>query len=121
MPTFSDAPHPRLYPCFQTSIIPLVTPNGLRTRVRRRFKRAMVGAASRWWARLFLQFWPDIAGMVSRDLVHPVFGALLLLSMRFMPSGVAGMVSAWRWPGRQRVRAFDNPDVRAQGDPPGAG
>jgi branched-chain amino acid transport system permease protein len=82
------------------------------------------GMTSVWGALaggLFLQFWPDIAGMVSRDLVHPVFGALLLLSMRFMPSGVAGMVSAWRWPGRQRVRAFDNPDVRAQGDPPGAG
>jgi branched-chain amino acid transport system permease protein len=46
---------------------------------------------------LFLQFWPDIAGMVSRDLVYPVFGALLMLSMRFMPNGVAGAVSVWRW------------------------
>ena len=57
------------------------------------------GMASVWGAvvgGLFLQFWPDIAGMVSRDLVHPVFGALLVLSMRFMPHGVAGMVSAWR-------------------------
>ena len=47
--------------------------------------------------RLLLQFWPDIAGMISRDLVHPVFGALLLLSMRFMPNGVAGVPSVWRW------------------------
>jgi branched-chain amino acid transport system permease protein len=57
------------------------------------------GMASVWGAvvgGLFLQFWPDIAGMVSRDLVDPVFGALLVLSMRFMPHGVAGMVSAWR-------------------------
>jgi hypothetical protein len=30
-------------------------------------------------------------------LVHPVFGALLVLSMRFMPNGVAGAVSMWRW------------------------
>ena len=44
---------------------------------------------------LFLQFWPDVASMVSRDLVQPVFGALLLLSMRWMPDGVAGIVSAW--------------------------
>jgi branched-chain amino acid transport system permease protein len=51
------------------------------------------GMTSVWGAvagGLFLQFWPDIAGMVSRDLVHPVFGALLVLSMRFMPNGVAG-------------------------------
>ena len=34
---------------------------------------------------LFLQFWPDIASMVSRDLVLTVFGALLVVSMRFMP------------------------------------
>jgi hypothetical protein len=34
--------------------------------------------------------------MVSRDLVHPVFGALLVLSMWLMPNGVAGMVSSWR-------------------------
>jgi branched-chain amino acid transport system permease protein len=57
------------------------------------------GMASVWGAvagGLFLQFWPDIAGLVSRDLVHPVFGALLVLSMRFMPNGVAGMVSASR-------------------------
>ena len=46
---------------------------------------------------LFLQFWPDIAGIVSRNLVHPVFGGLLVLSMRFMPNGVAGAVSVWRW------------------------
>jgi ABC-type branched-subunit amino acid transport system permease subunit len=45
---------------------------------------------------LFLQFWPDIAGTVSRDLVYPVFGALLVLSMWLMPNGVAGMVSSWR-------------------------
>jgi branched-chain amino acid transport system permease protein len=58
------------------------------------------GMASVWGAvagGLFLQFWPDIAGLVSRDLVHPVFGALLVLSMRLMPNGVAGLVSAWRW------------------------
>ena len=57
------------------------------------------GMTSVWGAvvgGLFLQFWPDIAGMVSRDLVHPVFGALLVLSMRFMPGGVAGMVAARR-------------------------
>jgi ABC-type branched-subunit amino acid transport system permease subunit len=34
--------------------------------------------------------------MVSRDLVLTVFGALLVLSMRFMPGGVAEMVAAWR-------------------------
>jgi branched-chain amino acid transport system permease protein len=58
------------------------------------------GMASVWGAvagGLFLQFWPDVAGMVSRDLVHPVFGALLVLSMWFMPNGVVGVVSAWRW------------------------
>jgi branched-chain amino acid transport system permease protein len=54
---------------------------------------------------LFLQFWPDIAGMVSRDLVHPVFGALLVLSMRFMPNGVAGAVSVWRWLATWATRA----------------
>jgi hypothetical protein len=54
---------------------------------------------------LFLQFWPDIASMVSRDLVHPVFGALLVLSMRFMPNGVAGMVSASRWLATWATRA----------------
>lgn len=57
------------------------------------------GMTSVWGAvagGLFLQFWPDIAGMVSRDLVYPVFGALLVLSMRFMPNGVAGAVSVWR-------------------------
>ena len=54
--------------------------------------------ASVWGAvagGLLLQFWSDIAGMVSRDLGHSSFGALLVLSMRFMPNGVAGMVSAW--------------------------
>src|SRR5689334_12003783 len=67
------------------------------------------GMTSVWGAvagGLFLQFWPDIAGMVSRDLVHPVFGALLVLSMRFMPNGVAGTASVWRrlatWPTRAR-------------------
>ena len=62
------------------------------------------GMTSVWGAvigGLFLQFWPDIAGMVSRDLVYPVFGALLVLSMRLMPAGVAGTVAAWR-PGRRR-------------------
>ena len=61
------------------------------------------GMTSVWGAvggGLFLQFWPDIAGMVSRDLVQTVFGVLLVLSMRFMPDGVAEMVSAWR-PGRR--------------------
>jgi len=56
---------------------------------------------------LLLQFWPDVAGMVSRDLVYPVFGALLVLSMRFMPNGVAGAVSVWRrlptWATRPRL------------------
>jgi len=62
------------------------------------------GMTSVWGAvigGLFLQFWPDIAGMVSRNLVYPVFGALLVLSMRLMPAGVAGTVAAWR-PGRRR-------------------
>ena len=54
---------------------------------------------------LFLQFWPDIAGMVSRDLVYPVFGALLVLSMRFMPNGVAGAVSVGRWLATWATRA----------------
>ena len=56
---------------------------------------------------LLLQFWPDIAGMVSRNLVHPVFGMLLVLSMRFMPNGVAGAASVWRglatWATRARL------------------
>ena len=57
------------------------------------------GMTSVWGAvagGLFLQFWPDVAGAVSRNLVHPVFGALLVLSMRFMPGGVAGLVAALR-------------------------
>jgi len=57
------------------------------------------GMTSVWGALaggLFLQFWPDLAVTVSRGLVEPVFGALLVLSMRFMPDGVAGMVSSWR-------------------------
>jgi ABC-type branched-subunit amino acid transport system permease subunit len=47
------------------------------------------GMASVWGAvagGLLLQFWSDIAGMESRDLVHASFGALLVLSMRFMPN-----------------------------------
>ena len=55
------------------------------------------GITSIWGAvagGLFLQFWPDIAATVSRDLVYPVFGALLVLSMHFMPAGVAGMVTS---------------------------
>ena len=57
------------------------------------------GMTSVWGALaggLFLQFWPDVAATVSRNLMEPVFGALLVLSMRFMPDGVAGMVSSWR-------------------------
>jgi len=57
------------------------------------------GMTSAWGAvagGLFLQFWPDVASLVSRDLVDPVFGILLLLSMRWMPEGVAGMVAGWR-------------------------
>ena len=57
------------------------------------------GVTSVWGAvvgGLFLQFWPDIAGMVSRNLVLTVFGALLVLSMRFAPAGIAGMVAASR-------------------------
>ena len=68
------------------------------------------GMTSVWGAvagGLFLQFWPDIASMISRDLVHPVFGALLVLSMRFMPNGVAGGVLVWRrletWATRARL------------------
>jgi len=52
------------------------------------------GITSIWGALaggLFLQFWPDLAATVSRDLVQPVFGAILLLSLRFMPDGVAGI------------------------------
>jgi branched-chain amino acid transport system permease protein len=44
---------------------------------------------------LFLQFWPDLAGAVSRDLAYPVFGALLVLSTWLMPAGVAGLAAAW--------------------------
>jgi branched-chain amino acid transport system permease protein len=57
------------------------------------------GMTSVWGALaggLFLQFWPDVASTVSRDLVFPVFGALLVLSMWLMPGGVAGFVSSWR-------------------------
>lgn len=55
------------------------------------------GMTSVWGALaggLFLQFWPDVAATVSRDLVQLVFGAILVLSPRFMPDGVAGMMSA---------------------------
>src|SRR5262245_66134467 len=55
------------------------------------------GMTSVWGALaggLFLQFWPDVAATVSRDLAQPVFGAILVLSLRFMPDGVAGMVSS---------------------------
>jgi branched-chain amino acid transport system permease protein len=58
------------------------------------------GTTSVWGAvagGLFLQYWPDIAGTISRNLVYPVFGALLVLSMLFMPNGVAGTVPVWRW------------------------
>jgi branched-chain amino acid transport system permease protein len=54
------------------------------------------GMTSVWGAvagGLFLQFWPDIAGTVSRNLVLPVFGAILVFSMHLMPDGVAGMVT----------------------------
>jgi branched-chain amino acid transport system permease protein len=57
------------------------------------------GMTSLWGALaggLFLQFWPDLAATVSRDLVQPVFGAILLLSLRFMPDGAAGVVSSRR-------------------------
>jgi branched-chain amino acid transport system permease protein len=57
------------------------------------------GMTSVWGAvagGLFLQFWPDLAATVSRNLVLPVFGALLVLSMWLMPDGVAGMARAWR-------------------------
>jgi branched-chain amino acid transport system permease protein len=57
------------------------------------------GMTSIWGALaggLFLQFWPDLAATVSRDLVQPVFGTILVLSLRFMPEGVAGMVSSRR-------------------------
>ena len=62
------------------------------------------GMTSVWGAvagGLFLQFWPDIAGTVSRNLVVPVFGALLVLSMWLMPDGVAGLL-AGRHPRRRR-------------------
>jgi len=57
------------------------------------------GMTSVWGALaggLFLQFWPDVAAIVSRDLTQPVFGAILVLSLRFMPDGVAGIVSSRR-------------------------
>ena len=66
------------------------------------------GMTSVWGAvagGLLLQFWPDVAGMVSRDLVYPVFGALLVLSMRFMPNGVARVVPVWRWRAPWATRA----------------
>ena len=49
---------------------------------------------SRLAGGLFLQFWPDLAATVSRNLVIPVFGALLVLSTQLMPGGVAGIVEA---------------------------
>jgi len=55
------------------------------------------GMTSVWGALaggLFLQFWPDLAGTVSRNLAIPVFGALLVLSAQLMPGGVAGIVGA---------------------------
>jgi len=55
------------------------------------------GMTSVWGAvagGLFLQFWPDLAATVSRNLVIPVFGALLVLSTQLMPGGVAGIVEA---------------------------
>jgi len=54
------------------------------------------GMTSIWGAvagGLFLQFWPDVAASVSRDLVQPVFGAILVLSLWLMPNGVAGLLT----------------------------
>ena len=72
------------------------------------------GMTSIWGAvagGLFLQFWPDLAATVSRDLVYPVFGTILVLSLRFMPDGVAGMVTS-----RRAIRAGSG-----AGAPPGPG
>ena len=76
---------------------------------------SVIGGMTTVWGAvaggLFLQFWPDIAGTVSRNLAVPVFGALLVLSMQLMPGGIAGileMAAAWRprrrgrEPGRRR-------------------
>lgn len=64
---------------------------------------SVVGGITSVWGALagglFLQFWPDIAGMVSRNLAVPVFGALLVLSIQLMPGGVAALLqtmAAWR-------------------------
>ena len=63
------------------------------------------GMTSVWGALaggLFLQFWPDLAATVSRNLAIPVFGALLVLSAQLMPGGVAGILGAMA--GRLRLR-----------------
>src|SRR5262245_18069985 len=54
---------------------------------------------------LLLLFWSDFGCMVFCIIVRSVFGALLVLSMRFMPNGVAGMVSASRWLATWATRA----------------
>lgn len=57
------------------------------------------GMTSVWGALaggLFLQFWPDVAALVSKDLVRPMFGVLLIGSIWFMPHGVAGFIARRR-------------------------
>ncbi len=57
------------------------------------------GMTSVWGALaggLFLQFWPDVAALVSDDLARPVFGVLLVASIWVMPNGVAGLLARGR-------------------------
>jgi branched-chain amino acid transport system permease protein len=55
---------------------------------------AVIGGMGTVWGALagglMLQFWPDAAALVSRDLALPVFGAALIMVAWFLPHGVAG-------------------------------
>ena len=43
---------------------------------------------------LFLQFLPKFADLISKDLAHIVYGLILVLVVRLIPSGAMGMVNS---------------------------
>lgn len=42
---------------------------------------------------LFLQFFPDLTAQLGRDLSMPLYGALLILAVLAMPTGLAGAIA----------------------------
>jgi len=59
---------------------------------------AVAGGIDSLWGAiaggLFIQYLPDLAGAVSKNLAYPVYGAVLLLTIWVMPGGAAGLVRA---------------------------